>query len=54
MNADEYQAALEVLELAREALAARGNTERRLIEAYLCLYATVEEMKPDVQPAKEP
>jgi hypothetical protein len=46
MTADDYRDALDVLELARKALYAHEQPERRLVQAYLDLRATVEAMKP--------
>jgi predicted alpha/beta-hydrolase family hydrolase len=46
MTPDDYLAAIEVLELAGEALHAKGNPEQRHVEALMCLRATVESCKP--------
>jgi hypothetical protein len=52
MTPADYVAAIEVLELAGEALHAKSNPEQRHVEALMCIRATIENCKP--VDAKEP
>ena len=44
MTPEQYKDALEVLELLKKALTDQGQPEQRHVQAYLDLYATVEDI----------